>query len=142
MFPDFDVRPIFQLRRHGADDLLAGGVAEGMGDAVVAVAALAPRAKLLVLPSNRVPQAISSRIRSRPLADHALDDLGIAQRAARRQGVGHVIFAAIVGPHGAGDAALGVPAVGLPQPVLGDQQDRQLRIDGQGRPQSRPIRRR
>ena len=92
---------------------------------------------MLVLPVEAGPPGHQFPDPLRPLADHALDDLGIAQRAARRQGVGHVIFAAIVGPHRAGDAPLGVPAVGLQQPVLGDQQDRQLGIDGQGRPQSR-----
>ena len=95
-----------------------------------------PRASWPSTSSNLVPQA-----------DQLADPLRAPRRPrARRLRGSHSEPPAVsvsatwssqrsVGPDGAGDAALGVAAVGLPQPVLGDQQDRQLRIDGQRRPQ-------
>ena len=71
----------------------------------------------------------------RPLADDPLDHRRVAQRAAGFERVGHVILEAVVGIEHAGDAALGPVAVRLLDALLGDDDDRQLRIDRHRRPQ-------
>ncbi len=76
-------------------------------------------------------------MRSGRLADHHLDDLPIAQRAAGGERVGDVVLEAVLRIEHAGDAALGVVAVRLQQAVLGDHQHGQRRIDRHRRPQAR-----
>ena len=71
----------------------------------------------------------------RRLADDHLDDLAIAQPGAGGERVGDVILEPVVGAQHAGDAALGVVAVGLLELVLGDDQRREPRIDRHRRPQ-------
>ena len=101
--------------RHRPHDFLAGGVAQGVGDAVAAVAALAAQgqpvagAVELRAPVDQLVDAL------RGLADHVLDHLPVAERAAGLEGVGHVVLEAVVRIEHGGDAALGVGAVGLLQ---------------------------
>ena len=59
-------------------------------------------------------------------ADDHLDDLRVAQPAAGGERVGDVVLEAVLGIEHAGDAPLGVVAVRLSQPVLGDHQHREL----------------
>ena len=82
--------------------------------------------------SKRVPQPIELLDPPRGLADHALHDLGIAERAAGLEGIGHVVLEAVLRIDHAGDAALGTRTVGVLQVVLGDDQDREPRVGGQG----------
>ena len=82
--------------------------------------------------SKRVPQPIELLDPPRGLADYPLDDFGIAERAAGLQRVGHVVLEAIFRIDHAGDAALGVGAVGVLQAVFGDDQHREPRIGAQG----------
>ena len=70
------------------------------------------------------------------LAHDALDHLRIAQRTAGLERVGHVLLEAVVRIEHAGDASLGVAAVGLLDALLGDHDDREFRIDRQRRPQA------
>ena len=122
---------------HGPHDFLAGGVAQGVDDAVVAVAPFAPqgqRARLLIEVRAPVDQLAGSapgprgRPSRRPPRSHS------APPAVER--VGDVIFEAVLGIEHAGDAPLGVVAVRLPQAALGDDQHRlSAGIDGQRRPQ-------
>ena len=62
--------------------------------------------------SKRVPQADQFLDPPRGLADHPLDDLRIAERAAGLERVGHVVLEAVFRIDHAGDAALGIGAVG------------------------------
>ncbi len=114
VFPGFDVRQGARAIDHGPHHFLAGRVAQGVDDAVVAVAPFAPSASAPASWSKCVPQSISSLIRVGRLADDHFDDRAIAQLAARRERVGDVIFKPIFRIDHAGDAALGVVAVRLP----------------------------
>ena len=75
------------------------------------------------------------------LAHDHFDHCGIAQLAAGGERIGHVIVEAILRVEHAGDAPLGVAAIGLSQAALGDDDDRKYRIDRLP-PASRPARRR
>ena len=80
----------------GAHHLLAGGVAQGVDDAVVAVAPFAPQrqaARFLVEVRAPGDQLVDLR---RRLADHHLDDVRIAQAAAGGERVGDVVLEAIL----------------------------------------------
>ena len=115
-------RPLRPLD-HGPHHFLAGGVAQGVDDAVVAVAPFAAQRQLRRAPRRTAcPSAISSSNPLGRLADDHLDDVAIAQVAAGRQRVGHVVLEAVFRVEHAGDAPLGVVAVRLPQAVLGDHQ--------------------
>ena len=108
----------------GPHHLLAGGVAQGVDDAVVAVAPFAAQgqlAGLFVEAGSPLDQLADARGR---LADDHLDDFAIAQRAAGRERVGDVVLEAVLRVQHAGDAPLGIVAVGLLQAFLGDHQHR------------------
>ena len=96
MLPNLNLWPLFHLGGDRADDLPAGGIAEGMGDAVAAVAAFASQGQMPVDPVKI--RSIGDQLldAARGLAHHALDHLAIAQRAAGFEGVGRMIFAAIL----------------------------------------------
>ena len=136
VLPDFDVRQSLHATGDSPHDFLAGGVAQGMDDAVVAVAAFASQGQLsaglveLGAPGDQFLDPL------RGLADHLLDDRPVAQRAAGLERVADMVLEAVFGVHDAGDAALGVGAVRYGESILGDHQHRQPRIDGQGRPQA------
>ena len=70
------------------------------------------------------------------LAHHVLDHRRIAERAAGFERVGHVVLDAVVRLDHGGHPALSVVAIGLPNPLLGDDHDREPGIDGQRRPQT------
>ena len=76
----------------------------------------------------------------RRLADHVLDHLPIAQRAAGLERVGHVVLEAVVRIEHAGDAALGVVAVRLHDAVLGDDHHRESSDRRPAPPAARPTR--
>ena len=103
-----------------------------MDDAVVPVAALAPQGEAAFGRIEAGAPADQLLDPPRGLADHPLHDLGIAERAAGLERVGHVVLEAIFRIDHAGDAALGKGAVGDLQAVLGDDQDREPRIGAQG----------
>src|SRR6478752_6345968 len=60
--------------------------------------------------------------------DH-IDDVGVAERAAGDEGVVDMLLEAVVGIHDAGDAALGVAAVGLLDGVFGDDEGAESLVD-------------
>ena len=142
LLPDLDVIEPGEAFGHGPHDLLAGGVAQGVDDAVVAVAALAAQGQAA---SDRVEvRAPADQFLDplRGLADHPLHDLGIAERAAGLERVGYVVFETVFRIDHARNAALGVGAIGDLQAVLGDDQDREAADRRPGRRGSRPARRR
>ena len=94
-----------------------------------------PRARWPPAWSNCVPQSTSSAMRCGASRTTLLDHGRIAQRAAGLKRVGHVVLEAVVRVEHGGDAPLGVGAVRLADVLLGDDQDREFRIDGQRRPQ-------
>ena len=117
---------------HRPHDLLAGGVAQGVDDAIVPVTALASQGEASFGRVEAGAPADELLDPPRGLADHPLHDLGIAERAAGLERVGHVVLEAVFRIDHAGDAALGIGAVGVLQAVLGDDQDREPRIGAQG----------
>ncbi len=66
----------------------------------------------------------------RRFVDHHFDHRGVAQVCASGEGIGDVIFEAIFRPDHPRDAALGVAAVRLLEPIFGDHQRRESRVDG------------
>ena len=135
VFPDVDVGRLFRAADHHPHDLLAGGIAQGVGDAVAAVSPFAaqrqPIAGLVELraPVDQFADAL------RPFANDPLDHRGIAQRAAGFERVGHMVLETVVRIEHAGDAPLGLVAVRLLRGLFGGDDDRQFRIDPQRRPQ-------
>ena len=106
-----------------------------MGDAVAAVASLAGEGQPVAVavelraPGDQLVDPLGG------LADDVFDHLPVAQLAAGLQRVGHVVLEAVLRIEDRGDASLGMGAVGLPQASLVQHQDRELRVDGQGRAQ-------
>ena len=86
--------------------------------------------------SKFVPHSISWRMCSRRLADDHLDDFAVAQVRAGDERVLDVVVEVVLRIEHAGDAALGIRAVGLLHRVLGDHQQRQPRIDLHRGPQA------
>ena len=135
--PEGDVRCLPGAGDDGAHDLVAGGVAQGVDDAAVAVAALAGQGQLAVfLVELRAPVDQVVDLVGR-FADHHLDDGAIAQAGAGGQRVLDVVLEAVLRRQHAGDAALGVVAVALLNVVLGDDQDVEVGRHFQGRAQAR-----
>ena len=120
--PDRDVGRLAGAVDDGPHDLEAGGVAEGVDDAAMAVAALARQGQLavfLVEVRAAADQVVDLLGR---LAHHHLDDVAVAQAGAGGQRVLDVVLEAVLRRQHAGDAALGVGAVALLDAVLGDDQ--------------------
>ena len=139
--PERDVGRLPGAGDDRSHDLVAGGVAEGMDDAAMAVAAFARQGELAVLlvevgaPVDQVVDLVGR------LAHHHFDDVAIAEAAAGRQRVLDVVLEAIFRRQNAGDAALGIVAVALLDVVLGDDED--VQAGGiRGPPASRRCRRR
>ena len=87
VFPDVDVGGILGTMDDRPHDLLARGVAQGVGDAVAAVSALAAQGQAVALPVElRAPADQLARCAGR-LADDLLDHLPIAERCRRRASV-------------------------------------------------------
>ena len=113
VFPDLHVRQIGSVLDDGPHHFFAGGIAQGMHDAIVAVAPFAAQREFagfqieVRAPVDQLANAL------RGVADDHFDDLAIAQLAAGRERVGDVIFEAIFRIEHAGDAPLGVGAVRL-----------------------------
>ncbi len=136
VFPGFDVRQGAGAIDDGPHHLLAGGISQRMDDAMVAVPTFAPqgqRAGHLVEVRAPLDQLVDPR---RRLANDHLDDFRVAQLAADGQRVGNVIFEAVFRVDDAGDATLGIVAIGLAHAALGDHQHRLLGRSGQRRPQT------
>ena len=114
----------------GPHHLPAGGVAQGVDDAAVAVAAL--HADFGVELGAVADQFVDVAGR---LAHHHLDHVAVAQAGAGRQRVLDVVLEAVLRRTHGRDAALGVAAVALLHAVLGDDQHLHVRRRGQGRPQ-------
>ena len=123
---DLDVRLGAHRLAERADDLAPGGVG-GVQDAPLGVAALLAEVVLAVL---RVAAAVEVRPERdqvahavRSLAHDDLDDVAVAEAVAGDERVVDVGLEGVVGAPDRGDAALGVLARALGQPVLGDQHD-------------------
>ena len=118
------------IRDLGEDE--AGAVAVGVGHARMAVAAFQCRVDLAVDPVELRAPLSQFLDQFRPLTDHLLDDLGIAQSAAGGQRVGDVGLETIAFPQDRGDAALGLPGVAVFEAGLADEDDVSLlgRLDG------------
>ncbi len=118
----------------GSHHFAAGHVAEGVDDAVVTVAAFAAERDLagfLVEVGSPVDEFLDA---TRGFADDHIDDGGVAECAAGDERVVDMFFKTVVGVHDAGDAALGVGAVGLLDGVFRDDEGAQLVVDGVRRP--------
>ena len=120
---------------HRPHHFVAGRVAQRVDDAAMAVAAFAAQEQLAVLDVELRAPVDQLLDLLRRFADDHLDDLAVAQPRAGDQRVGDVVLEAVLGIEHAGDAALGVGAVGLLHRVLGDHQHREPRIDLHRRPQ-------
>src|SRR5581483_9957063 len=95
----------------GAHDFIAGGIAERMDDAAMAMAALArQRQAAIFLVELRAP---ADQVVDLPgsFANNELHDLAVAQAGARLQRVLDVILEAVLRRHHASDPALGIIAV-------------------------------
>ena len=113
--PGFDVREPASPLDHGPHDFLAGGVAEGVDDAVVAMAAFAAQGEAAGFEVEmRAPFDQFADPLGRLANDH-LDHLAIAELAAGGERVGDVVLEAVFGIPNAGDAPLGIGAVRLMQ---------------------------
>ncbi len=96
VLPDVEVRRLADPLDHRPHDLLAGGVAQGVGDAVAAVSALASQDQAvagLVELGAPVDQLVDPL---RALADDPLDHLAVAERPAGLERVGHVVLDAVL----------------------------------------------
>ena len=111
-------------------DLPAGGVAQGVDDASVAVAAL--HADFRVEMGAVTDQLVDVSGR---LAHHHLDHVAVAQTGPGRERVLDMVLETVFRRTHRGDAALGVAAVAQPQLVLCDDQHRHVRRRRQGRSQ-------
>ena len=133
---DFDVGKMLDTVDDCPHHFLARRVAERVDDPIVAVPSLATKYQLpvgLVETSSPVDQFSNS---TRSLTDHHFDHLLVAERAARDQGVGNVLFEAILGVNYSGDAPLCKTAVRLLDRVLRDDERRQTRWYRNRRPQT------
>ncbi len=128
--PEGDVGGGAGLVDDGPHDLEAGGVAQGVDDAAVAVAAL--HADRLVEAGAVGDQVVDLPGR---LADDELGDAAVAQAGAGGEGVLDVVLEAVLGGADGGDAPLGPGAVAELDLVLGDDQDAQAGRRRQGGPQ-------
>ena len=118
-------------------DLAAGLVAERVGDPGVRVAPFAAQRDVAVdLVEVRAPVDQLADPDGR-LADDHLDDFGIAEALAGRQGVGDVVVEPVLGVEDPGDPPLGVVAVALAHLVLGHDQDAIAFGDAQRGPEPR-----
>ena len=116
VLPDLDVRQLRGPLDHGPHDFLAGGVAQGVDDAVVAVPAFAAQRQRRPPADRTACPTRSARRSARGASRTTISTTSrIAQRAAGRERVGDVILEAVLGIEHAGDAPLGVVAVRLPQ---------------------------
>ena len=133
--PGLDVREPLGPGDHRPHHFLAGCVAQGMNDAMMAVSPFAAQRERagfeieMRAPADQLMDAVGR------FADHHFDDRRIAKLAAGRERVGDVVFKAVFRVDNAGDASLGELAVRFLEVVLGDHEDRELRIDGDRRPQ-------
>ena len=128
--PNGDVRRLAGAVDDGPHHLPAGGVAQGVDDAAVAVAAL--HADLGVEVGAVADQVVDGAGR---LAHHQVDHVAVAQAGPGRVRVLDVVLEAVLRRAHGGDAALGVAAVALLHAVLGDDQHLHVGRRGQGRPQ-------
>ena len=116
----------------GPHDLETRGVAQGVHDAAMAVAAFTRQRQVsLFLIEVRTPADQIADLFWRFAHDH-LDDGAVAQSAARLDGVFDVVFEAIFRRQDPRDAALSVGAVALLDAILGDDEDIQVLRNGQG----------
>jgi hypothetical protein len=132
VFPTGDVAGLPQILDHRADDLLAGGIAVGVGDAIAAMAPFAGQGELPLLPVELGPPLDQLLDPPRTFTDHVLDHVEVAQGTAGQHRVGHVILKTVRRIEDGGDASLGMGAVGLIQGILGNHQNRQALVDPQG----------
>ena len=133
---DFNVGKMLDTVDDCPHHFLARRVAKRVDDPIVAVPSLATKYQLpvrLVETSSPFDQFSNS---TRSLTDHHFDHLLVAERAARDQGVGNVLFEAILGVNYSGDAPLCKTAVRLLDRVLRDDERRQTRWYRNRRPQT------
>jgi len=76
---------------------------------------------------------MSCRMWPGAFADDHLDNRAVAEAGAGDERVGDVVFELVVGGEDAGDAALGVVAVGLFKFIFGDDERGESAIDGHRR---------
>ncbi len=135
--PERQVRHVPGAVDDGAHDLEAGGVAECMDDAAMAVAPFARQGEMaLFLVEMRAP-VDQGRDLPRRLAHHHFDDVAMAQTAAGRERVLDMVLEAVFRRHDARDAPLGIIAVALLNLVLGDDEHVNARRHRQRRTQTR-----
>ncbi len=137
VLPGLHIRKPHCVIDHGAHYFLAGGVPQGVNDAIVAVAAFAPQRDFTRFGIEmRPPFDQFANMLGRFSHDH-FHDPPVAQLAAGRERVGNVIFKSIFRIEYAGDATLCVGTIRLANRLFRNDQNRKLRINRIGRPQPR-----
>ena len=132
--PDFQIlkfpRPFDDSPHH----LAAGGVAQRMHDAVMAVASLATQLQAAVVRVK--PRAPGDQFGDprRSLAHDRIDHILVTESAAGGERVGNMIVEAVLRVDDTGNPSLRPLARRTLQIVLRDHRHRKPRIDGQRRP--------
>ncbi len=132
-----DVRLALHAGDYGSHDFLAGGVSQGVNNAVMAVTAFAAQvqgARLAIEIRAPFDQLVDA-LRSFP-HDH-FHHVVVAQLASGRQRVLHVVLKAVFRPQHTGDSALGVVAVRIGGAFLGNGQHGKRRVHRQRRAKAR-----
>ncbi len=125
-FRDADGFAGFDGVDEGLGEFFAGGVAVGVDDAGEAVTPFEAEGEVVGVaglfvevgaPGEEFENALGTFL------DDDVDGLGVAEAGAADEGVVDVRFDAVGGLEDGGDAALGVPGVGLVEGVLGEDED-------------------
>jgi hypothetical protein len=119
-FPEVDMGLCLEESCHGAHDFLAGGISECVSDAGVAVTAFEGEGEVI---SDAVEFCAEADEFLNPLGcfvDNEVNDVGVAESFSGGDGIGGMAGEVIERIEDAGDAALGIHAVGLLEDVFGD----------------------
>ena len=132
-FPNEDVGPRADEVGHGPHHFLPGRIAQSVHDPPMAVPPFEREGDLAVVRVEMGPVSDQFADAIGRLVDNHVDDRLVAEPLPRRHRVGRVTAEVIQRVENAGDAPLGVGAVGLQQAVLRDDDDVEPRIDGKRR---------
>ena len=115
-----DIRRRFGLGDERSHHFVAGGVAQGVNDTAMAMAAFARQGKFAVFEVEYRPEADQIVDLVGRFADDHFDSVAIAQAGPGDKRIVNVVFEAVLGRKNARDAALGIGAIAFAQRVLGD----------------------
>jgi len=133
IFPNTDVRSALHFGNEGADQFLPGGIAFGMQNAVAAVSAFSSELHFAVwlfielgTELNQFANFIGTS------SNDVFDDVSVAQIAAGGDRVFDVSRHWVLFVPDGGDSALCVHAVGVFESAFAEENDLELRINGEG----------